>query len=136
MNAPESIVEDAVYYSEHNGRFWSVLRRLREYTRDQGPIPLPDGRMCGQFADGYSWDSDVVAEVMPQLLTEAAVTYNGPLEQVERVMSLVAEELPDLPFEVKRGVNVSAANGVIRAGGAAAEKLRPARVEKAKLGVR
>ena len=56
----------------------------------RGRIRLPDGRLVGYMPDGNAWDGEGVAQVMPQLIKNAEVTFRGTKADVERVISLRA----------------------------------------------
>jgi hypothetical protein len=133
---PEHIQEAAERWQERHSTYWSGRSLLLSWINDHGPIKLADGRLCGFQPDGNSWDADGVAAVMPSLIKSGDVTFHGTQEQVERLLSIALEEIPDIIFEVKLAVDATAANAVIRAGGPAAELLLPHRVSKSKLGVR
>jgi len=135
--APEGIEADAAWYAENHARFWRTLSRLRAYVAENGPIALSSGKVVSYYADGYSWDGDLVAQVMPSLISEVEAGIVGSLADVERGLSLLLEEVPNLRVgTVKRTVDRDAANGMLRSGGAAAEKLAPCRLSKSKLGVK
>jgi hypothetical protein len=72
---------------------------------------------------------------MPSLVTKAEVTFSGEREHIERCLSLVLEELPDLEYEVKHHIDRTAAKRVLRQPGAAAEALAKCRTPRARLGV-
>jgi hypothetical protein len=110
-------------------------QRLTDAVREDGPFATPSGRL-EIIPDGYSWNDELVAEVMPALITSAAATFSGTQQEIERTLSLVLEEIPGLSFDVKRIVDKVSAARVLREGGAAAEKLAPARTPRGKLGIR
>lgn len=137
LDAPASIQEDAAYFVANNARWWKTLYRLRAYCSENGPIQLPDGKVVGHFADGFSWDSSAVAQEFPNLITEVEASLVGSKQDVERALSVVLEEVPALRIgAVKHTVDKDAAAGTLRAGGSAAERLKPLRIEKSKLQVR
>lgn len=133
---PDDLLDLAEYFADHHARYWKTLYALRSHVNAHGPIRMRDGRLCGWVPDGNTFDSEAIAQIMPDLITHADVTFSGSREHVERVLSIVLEELPDMDYTVKHTVDAKAANAVIRAGGEAAEALLPHRVQKNKLGVR
>lgn len=134
---PESIVDDATWWADHKDRFWKAMFRLRDYTRERGPIQLEDGRLVGQFADGYEWDDAAVAMTFPDLVARTTATIGGSKADVERCLSLLVEEVPTVEIQaIAYDLRRDAVTGVLRAGGEAAERLEALRKEKTKLGVR
>ena len=133
---PETVVTDAAWFAQHGAEYWKVLYRLREWCKDNGPVTLADGRRVGLFADGVDWDTDAVAEIAPALVSRMAVTFDGTVPEIERALSLVTEEIPQLEFAVKRTIDKAALNGMVRGGGETAERLKACKTEKAKLSVR
>jgi len=133
---PDSVQEAAEHWEERHSEYWKSRALLLEWVGINGPVQLEDGRLCGFQPDGNAWDADGVKEVMPALIKSGDVTFSGSQEQVERLLSIAIEEIPDVKFSVKLAVDATAANAVIRAGGEAAGKLLPYRVAKNKLGVR
>jgi hypothetical protein len=136
LSVPEHVQEAAEMWQERHRTYWAGRSLLLGWIADHGPIKLADGRLCGFQPDGNAWDADGVKEVMPALIKSGAVTFSGSQEQVERLLSIALEEVPDIDFKVQLSVDATAANAVIRAGGDAAQKLLPHRVAKNKLGVR
>ena len=123
-------------WQERHATYWKARTLLLNWVGDHGPVQLADGRLCGFMPDGQAWDADGVKEVMPALIKSGDVTFSGSMEQVERLLSMGLEEIPDIAFKVSLTVDATAANAVLRAGGEAAAKLLPYRVAKNKLGVR
>jgi hypothetical protein len=133
---PDHVQEAAEMWQERHATYWKGRSLLLNWITDHGPVQLSDGRLCGFQPDGNAWDADGVKDVMPALIKAGAVTFDGSMEQVERLLSIALEEIPEINFKVTLSVDATAANAVIRAGGVAAEKLLPFRVAKNKLGVR
>jgi len=133
---PEHVREAAEMWEERHRTYWKGRALLLGWITDHGPVKLSDGRLCGFQPDGNAWDADGVKEVMPALIKAGSVTFDGSMEQVERLLSIALEEIPDINFRAQLSVDATAANAVIRAGGEAAEKLLPYRVSRSKLGVR
>jgi hypothetical protein len=133
---PEHVQEAAEMWQERHANYWRSRAILLDWVSQNGPVKLADGRLCGYQPDGNSWDAEGVKDVMPSLIKSGDVTFHGSQEQVERLLSIALEEIPDIVFDVKLAVDATAANAVIRAGGPAAELLLPFRVSKSKLGVR
>lgn len=136
LAVPEHVQEAAEYWQERHATYWRSRALLLSWVIDHGPVRLADGRLCGYQPDGNAWDADGVKDVMPALIKGGEVTFFGTQEQLERLLSIALEEIPDIAFKVTLAVDATAANAVIRAGGEAAEKLLPFRVAKNKLGVR
>ena len=133
---PDHVQAAAEAWEERHREYWRGRSLLLSWVTDHGPVQLADGRLCGFQPDGNAWDADGVKEVMPALIKAGAVTFDGSMEQVERLLSIALEEIPDVNFKVSLSVDAVAANAVIRAGGPAAEKLLPFRVARNKLGTR
>src|SRR5579859_2859406 len=133
---PEHVQEAAERWQERHSEYWKGRALLLSWISDHGPVKLADGRLCGYQSDGFQYDADGVREVMPSLIKNGEVTFHGTQEQIERLLSIALEEIPEIVYEVKLTVDATAANAVIRAGGPAADLLLPYRVAKNKLGVR
>ena len=111
-------------------------KRLTEYVRDAGPVRTEHG-LLQILREGWDWDAELIREIMPALLTGGAVKFtDDKIEHIERVLSLVLEEFPEIAYEVTWSVDKGAAAGVIKAGGEAGEKLLEARKPQGSLGVR
>lgn len=136
IGVPDHVQAAAEAWEERHREYWKGRAVLLSWIADNGPVQLEDGRLCGFQPDGNAWDADGVKDVMPALIKAGAVTFDGSMEQVERLLSIALEEIPEINFKVTLSVDATAANAVIRAGGPAAEKLLPFRVAKNKLGVR
>ncbi len=63
------------------------------------------------------------------------MTTIGWYPEIERTLSLVTEQQPDLAFSIKRTLDKPALTGMIRAGGETAERLKACKTEKARLKV-
>lgn len=135
-DAPEDIVDLALWWSENHSRYWKTRQILLGYVGANGPVRIGDGRLVGYMPDGNAWDGDGVAQDFPALIKSAEATFKGGINVIERLLSVVLEEFPGIEFAVTRTVDATAANAVIRAGGEAATKLLPHRVARNKLGVR
>lgn len=133
---PDDLLDLAEYFDANHSRYWKSLYALRSYVTAHGPIRMRDGRLCGFQPDGHSWLDEEVAAVMPSLIKSAEATFAGSQPDIERVIEMVTEEFPLMGFEVKRKVDTTAANAVIKAGGAAADLISPLKVSKSRLGVR
>lgn len=136
MSENLTTAEAAEWWAENNSRYWKCRAILLAHVNSEGPIKLHDGRLLGFQPDGNSWDGDGVMQAMPALIKNAEATFSGTVETVERLLSIVLEEFPTIGFSVKRTVDATAANAVVRAGGEAADRLLPFRVAKNRLGVR
>lgn len=111
-----------------------IERRLSDAVRALGPMDV-NGERLELLPDGYQWDDARVVEAMPILVKKSAVTFTGSKTDIERTLSLITEEQPDLSYEIEHTVDHVAATRVINAGGEAAEKLAPLRLRKTRLGV-
>lgn len=141
---PEDLTLDdlASWWAEHfeeikriRSFLYQTSRRLSDYVREEGPIRTEHG-LVEITPKGYLWDSEIIREVMPALLTGGKVKFEGSLEQIERILSLVLEEVPDAAYEVSWTVDKHAAAAVIKAGGEAGAKVLEARKPDGELGVR
>lgn len=133
---PEHIQDCAEQWQEMHGTYWKSRALLLGWVSDHGPIRLSDGRLCGFQPDGFQFDSDAVGREFPALVKNAEVKFEGRRENIERLIEMAVEELPDLDYVAHLTIDATAANAMIRAGGEAAERLLPHRVAKNKLGVR
>lgn len=136
LSVPAGIQRDARWFAEDGSEYWKVLYRLRDWCKENGPVTLPDGRRVGLFADGVDWDVEGVAELVPALVSHASVMFEGTRPEIERTLSLVNEQQPELAFTVKHTIDKPALTGMIRAGGPVAEQLKALKTEKAKLQVK
>jgi hypothetical protein len=133
----EGILSEAEWWAANQARYWRALYRLRAYVTENGPIPLPSGKVVSFYADGFSWEAAAVAQEFPALISAVEATITGSKLDVEWALSVVLEEVPALRIAaVKHVVDKDAATGMLRAGGAASERLKTLRVEKSKLGCR
>src|SRR6266566_8955745 len=97
-----------------------VERRLRAYYRDHGPIVTPHGTVT-EVPDGYDIDADAVAALNPALISSARVTMEGSVEAIERAVSLVEEECPQIERDpIEMTVDRTEVTRLIRAKGAMA----------------
>jgi hypothetical protein len=141
---PEDMSLDqlAEWFTEHfeeikriRSFLYQTSSRLTEWVRESGPQRTAHG-LLEISPKGYLWDAEIIREVMPALLTGGKATFEGNQDQIERILSLVLEEVPEVAYEVKWTVDKYAAAAVIKAGGEAGEKVLAARKPDGALGVR
>lgn len=143
LPSDSTLDELAVWYSEHFAEIkqlrsflYVTSKRLTEHVREIGPIETPSG-LLQIIPEGWIWDSEVIKAVMPVLVTGGKVTFTSEhQEQIERAMSLVLEEIPEIDYEVTWTVDKRAAANVIKQGGAAGDAVLAARKPDGSLGVR
>lgn len=143
LPADATLEELAQWYAEHFAEIKQIRsflyvtsKRLTEYVREGGPVNTPSG-ILQIIPEGWIWDTEIIKAVMPVLVTGGKVTFESDRqEQIERILSLVLEELPDIAYEVKWTVDKTAAANVIKQGGAAGDAVLQARKPDGSLGVR
>lgn len=141
----------ARYGADLNLECWHLIRSLGAWYKDNGPIRTSAG-LVTKIPDGYEWDSDGVAGVMPELVSNVQVkvtlghvvtgdTFVGAMERADRLCSILDEEFragdaePTCTYETQRVVDAKEANRVLREGGEAAAAILPYRKAKGKIGV-
>jgi hypothetical protein len=142
----------AQYGAELNLECWHLIRSLGAWYKDNGPIRTSAG-LVTKIPDGYEWDSDGVAQVMPELVSNVQVkvtlghlfaggdTFVTAQERADRLCSILDEEFragplaPTCAYEMQRVVDTTEANRVLREGGEAATAILPYRKAKGKIGV-
>lgn len=133
---PTHVFDAASEFEELHRRYWRARGIVLDWVKANGPIRLEDGSKVGFLPDGNDWLAEEIRTVMPVLIKAAKVTFEGSIENVERIASIAAEDLPDLKIaEMGLTVDKTEANRVLRAGGEAAAKIAPFRVQRNKLGV-
>src|SRR5258708_11856629 len=93
-------VEDlAEYWAAHDAELrqisrwlYVVRRRLADAVRDGGPVITPSGRL-GLEAAGYEYPAEIAQE-FPGLGKHVVTAMVDTIEQAERILSLVTEEVP------------------------------------------
>jgi hypothetical protein len=110
-------------------------KRLTDWVKEGGPVRTPAG-LLEILPDGWDYDGEMIRQLMPVLLTAGEATFKGEQSTIERILSLVLEEIPDAQYEVTWTVDKRAFANVVKAGGDAAATILPARKPKGALGVR
>jgi hypothetical protein len=151
-----SIEERALWWARYgealNLECWHLSRDLKEAHRRRGPILTPAG-LVTMIPKGWEWDSDAVAAVMPELVSNVQVTVRlGHLvtgdslttaqERADRLCSILDEEFMAneegeraTSYEQRRIVDCTEANRVIKQGGEAAAAILPLRSAQGRIGV-
>jgi hypothetical protein len=104
-----------------------------EAVRDGGPLITSSGRLTLQ-AGGYEYPSDIARE-FPGLGHHVVTAMVDTLEQAERALSLISEEIPSAELSHELKVDGRAAARLIHQGGEAAKRLLDLRVPKGRLTV-
>lgn len=139
----DATIEDlADWYAEHFAEIKQIRsflyvtsKRLTDWVKEGGPVRTPAG-LLEILPDGWDYDGEMIRELMPVLLTAGEATFKGEQSTIERILSLVLEEIPDVQYEVTWTVDKRAFANVVKAGGDAAATILPARKPKGALGVR
>lgn len=136
-----TIEELAEYWSTHEAEIrafsswlYRVRRRLSDAVRDGGPILTSTGRL-GLEAAGYEYPAEIAAE-FPGLGSHVVQATVDTIEQAERILSLITEEVPSAEVRHDLKVDGRAASALIQQGGAAAHRLLELRQPKGRLAVR
>lgn len=139
-DASATIEELSEFYAAHADEIrefdsWTfrVKRRLADAVRDNGPIITASGRVVLE-ANGYEYPEEIGKE-FPGLGQHVVTATVETLEQAERALSLLTEEIPtaDVGHTVK--VDGKKAASLIAQGGAAAHRILDLRVAKGRLAV-
>jgi hypothetical protein len=134
---PDSILDDAEYWETHHLAVYRAAARVREWCQDHGPVRLPQGGVVGFFASGVAWDAAAVHVVAPQLISLVKAQVVGTEAQVERALSLVLEEVPEIQVgDIAYTIDRDALNGVMRTPGALRDALEGCREQKSRLEAR
>lgn len=112
-----------------NSRLYEIRRRVETYVRDRTTVDTPSGRLEAQ-SNGWEWKADDIAAEFPDLVSESVVEFKGTRDQIERVLSLVTEDVPGVDFEVSRTIDTRRAGKYANAGGEMGERLRELRSPK------
>lgn len=151
-----TIAERAEWWARYgealNLECWHLSRDLGAHYRAFGPIRTSAG-LVTKIPNGYDWDSDAVASVMPELVSNVEVTvrlghlvaddaWTTAQERADRLCSILDEEFRATPegelacdYETRRIVDATEANRVLREGGEAAASILPYRMAKGRMGV-
>jgi len=135
------IEELAEYWAEHQDQLreyaswlYRVRRRLTDAVKDGGPIITARGRL-GLEAAGYEYPAEIAQE-FPGLGHHVVTAVVDTVEQAERILDLVTEEVPSAEVAHTLKVDGRAASRLIQQGGTAAKRLLDLRVAKGRLSVR
>ncbi|MFN2466321.1 MAG: hypothetical protein ABR598_08680 [Candidatus Dormibacteria bacterium] len=135
-----TIDELAAYWATHQDELrefsswlYRVRRRLSDAVRDGGPIITPTGRVTLEAA-GYEYPPEIAHE-FPGLGHHVVSAVVDTVEQAERILDLVTEEVPSAEVTHELKVDGRAASRLIHQGGAAAKRLLDLRVPKGRLSV-
>ena len=132
--------ELAEYWAAHEAELrqlsswlYRVRRRLSDAVRDGGPLITGSGRL-GLEAAGYEYPSDIAQE-FPGLGSHVVSAVVDTVEQAERILSLVTEEVPTAEVAHELKVDGRAAARLVNQGGEAARRILDLRVAKGRLKV-
>jgi hypothetical protein len=135
-----SIDELAAYWAEHQDQLrqfsswlYRVRRRLTDAVKDGGPIITGAGRL-GLEAAGYEYPAEIAKE-FPGLGRHSVTAVVDTVEQAERILDLVTEEVPSAEVTHELKVDGRAASRLIQQGGNAAKRLLDLRIAKGRLSV-
>jgi hypothetical protein len=135
-----SIEELADFWAAHDAELrqisrwlYVVRRRLGDAVRDSGPVITASGRL-GLEAAGYEYPSEIAQE-FPGLGKHVVTAMVDTIEQAERILSLVTEEVPAAQVSHDLKVDGRAASRLVQQGGDAAKRILDLRVAKSRLKV-
>ncbi len=135
-----SVEELAEYWAAHEAELrwlsswlYRSRRRLSDAVRDGGPLITNSGRL-GLEAAGYEYPPDIAQE-FPGLGHHVVSVVVDTLEQAERILSLVSEEVPSAQVSHDLKVDGRAAARLVNQGGEAAKRILDLRVAKGRLKV-
>jgi len=135
-----TVEELAEYWAAHQEELRAISswlyrarRRLSEAVRDGGPIITGSGRLSLE-AGGYEYPSDIARE-FPGLGRHVVSALVDTLEQAERVLSLISEEVPAAELSHELKVDGRAAARLVHQGGDAAKRILDLRIPKGRLTV-
>ena len=135
-----SVEELAEYWAAHESELrrlsswlYRARRRLSDAVRDGGPLITSSGRL-GLEAAGYEYPPDIAQE-FPGLGHHVVSAVVDTLEQAERILSLVSEEVPSAQVSHDLKVDGRAAARLVNQGGEAARRILDLRVAKGRLKV-
>ena len=135
-----SVEELAEYWAAHESELrrlsswlYRARRRLSDAVRDGGPLITSSGRL-GLEAAGYEYPPDIAQE-FPGLGHHVVSAIVDTLEQAERILSLVSEEVPSAQVSHDLKVDGRAAARLVNQGGEAAKRILDLRVAKGRLKV-
>ena len=135
-----SVEELAEYWAAHDAELrqisrwlYVVRRRLGDAVRDAGPLITSSGRL-GLEAAGYEYPAEIAQE-FPGLGKHVVSAMVDTVEQAERILSLVTEEVPTAQVSHDLKVDGRAASRLVQQGGDAAKRILDLRVAKSRLKV-
>jgi hypothetical protein len=135
-----SVEELAEYWAGHEAELrrlsswlYRARRRLSDAVRDGGPLITSSGRL-GLEAAGYEYPPDIAQE-FPGLGHHVVSAVVDTVEQAERILSLVSEEVPSARVSHDLKVDGRAAARLVNQGGEAAKRILDLRVAKGRLKV-
>lgn len=137
-----TVAEIAAYYAANyadlkavDSWLYSAKRRLGAAVKDLGPLVTPSGTVTVE-GNEYDYSDPQIAVEFPGLAEHVVKATVKTIEQAERVMSLISEEVPtaELGHDIK--VDGTAARSVINGGGKAAHRLLDLRRAKGSLVVK
>ena len=136
-----TIEELAEYWAAHQDELrelsswlYRVRRRLGDAVRDGGPIITASGRLDLE-ANGYEYPPEIAQE-FPGLGHHRVSAVVDTVEQAERLLDLITEEVPSAEVTHELKVDGRAASRLIQQGGNAAKRLLDLRIPKGRLSVR
>ena len=113
---------------------YRVRRRLSDAVRDGGPIITPSGRLDLE-ANGYEYPPEIAQE-FPGLGHHSVTAVVDTVEQAERILDLITEEVPTAQVTHELKVDGRAASRLVQQGGNAAKRILDLRIPKGRLSVR
>lgn len=113
---------------------YRVRRRLSDAIRDGGPLITSHGRLALEAA-GYEYPPEIAQE-FPGLGSHVVSAVVDTLEQAERILSLVTEEVPTAEVAHELKVDGRAAARLVNQGGDAAKRILDLRVARGRLAVK
>jgi len=135
-----TVEELAEYWAAHEAELrelsswmYRVRRRLSDAVRDGGPIITGSGRL-GLEAAGYEYPAEIAQE-FPGLGRHCVTAVVDTVEQAERILDLVSEEVPTAEVAHELKVDGRAASRLVQQGGTAAKRILDLRVPKGRLAV-
>ena len=135
-----TVEELAEYWAAHEAELrelsswmYRVRRRLGDAVRDGGPIITAAGRL-GLDAAGYEYPPEIAQE-FPGLGQHVVTATVDTVEQAERILDLVSEEVPTAQVARELKVDGRAASRLVQQGGVAARRILDLRVPKGRLAV-
>jgi hypothetical protein len=133
-----SVEELATFWAAHEAELrqlsswlYRARRRLSDAVRDGGPLITGSGRL-GLEAAGYEYPAEIAQE-FPGLGHHVVSAIVDTIEQAERILSLITEEVPSAEVVHNLKVDGRAAARLVNQGGDAAKRILDLRVAKGRL---